>query len=80
MPNQVCDSFIERQQDTIFATGGVKNQKIARTRQVFINNRVRFVSGQTQICGEIDRQIFIKLEFHRASKGINRSSCASSAA
>jgi hypothetical protein len=58
----------------------IRTPRIGRSRQVLVQDCVGVVPGQMQIRNEIDRQVFINLEFHLTCKGISRSSCANSAA
>ncbi len=78
--DQIRDSFVERQRDTPFPKCGGNHNWIGGACQVLVGYRVCVMAGQMQIRGGIDRQIFVKLEFHRSCSGINCSSCANSAA
>ena len=78
--DQIRNSFVERQQDTSFPECGGNHNWIGGACQVLVGYLVGVMAGQMQIRGEIDRQIFVKLEFHRSCRGINCSSRANSAA
>lgn len=78
--DQIRNPLVERQQNATFPKRLGHNHRIGRTGQVFVQDSICVVTGETQVLREIDRQIPVQLEFHRACKGISRSSCANSAA
>ncbi len=78
--DQTGYSFVERQQDASFPKRRGHDDRIGRSRQVLVEDCVGVVAGLMQIRDEIDGKVLIDLEFHRACKGISRSSCANSAA